>query len=188
MKLQLLPLIYILTSLLSELQITMSLASNSARSKEIYGVPNSGWRSPSWNWGYGIGTGHDCAKICRDTYSSSESRNDLIKNLMEPASDLSARSPPFEEVKLVLALLWQRSRGPYGEVLEKMASCEYEPEDGKSCITCDQKLVNDMQVRYPLICEKQSDLQQMEALDVSNGDIDLVKRKCAGLVLTAMRF
>lgn len=188
MKLQILPFLFVLTLFLFEIQPTMTLAVNNARSAEIYGVPMSGWASPQWNWGYAVGTGHDCAKICRNMFSSRESRNELIQTLIEPANDVSARTPPFEEVKLVLALAWQRRRGPYLDVLDNMASCKYEPGDERSIILCDQNLVRDMQVRYPLICEDPSDLQQMEALDVENADLDLIKRRCSGLVLKAMGF
>ena len=50
----------------------------SGRGKEIYNIPGSGWKSPDWNWGYGVGTGHDGALICRRNFSSVQSRKDLI--------------------------------------------------------------------------------------------------------------
>ena len=91
------------------------------KKKEIYNIPGSGWKSPTWNWGYAVGTGHDCAMICRKKYDSFQKRKDLILSLLEPTTpldtkshhddgndvgddDTSIRDPPFEEVKLILGL------------------------------------------------------------------------------------
>jgi len=51
----------------------------------LYGIPNSGWRSPQWNWGSAVGTGHDCAAICRRQYASRPQRQELIQHLLEPS-------------------------------------------------------------------------------------------------------
>jgi hypothetical protein len=101
---------------------------------ELYGIPNSGWTNPQWNWGYARGTGHDCAAICRTRYQTRASRETLVQQLL-----LNHEEPPttnIEEVKLVLALAWQKGRwdgsdggrGGYGDVLAYMAQAErYEP-------------------------------------------------------------
>ena len=67
--------------------------------KTIYGVPNSGWTSPEWNWGYAVGTGHDCAAICRQKYASSDERSKLIEDLLAAGA---GDETDLEEVKLVL--------------------------------------------------------------------------------------
>eukprot|EP00984_Skeletonema_dohrnii_P029991 scaffold21033_cov71-Skeletonema_dohrnii-CCMP3373.AAC.1 len=94
--------------------------------KEIYNIPNSGWKSKQWNWGSASGTGHDAAMICRRRWDSREERQKLVQSLLDPV-EFKASYPdsevPFEEVKLVLGLAWQRGRwdgsdggpGGYGE-------------------------------------------------------------------------
>ncbi|CAB9497369.1 expressed unknown protein [Seminavis robusta] len=167
-------------------------------SKEIYGVRNSGWKSPQWNWGYAQGTGHDCAAICRRQWSTMEARQELVENLLEPAEDPESRRPKnFEEVKLVLGLAWQRGRwdgsdggsGGYGDVLRTMAEAK-RYEDG----TDDEnalRLVEDMQCRFDLLADNTSlELREMRALldgDAAE-DMDYVQRQCSGLVLEAMGF
>lgn len=157
--------------------------------KEIYGVPNSGWTSPTWNWGYAQGTGHTCAAICRERYATRAARQALVQDLLEAA----AADP--EEIKLVLALEWQRGRwdgtdgGPngYGHVLAAMAAAQrYEDEtQGWS------NLVQDMANRFPTLLTNKRDktalLQEMETCREANN----VKEgflKCAGLVLREMGF
>ena len=155
-------------------------------SKEIYGIPNSGWSSKQWNWGSAIGTGHDCALICRRQYDSRKSREQLVSNLLQ------CKGPPFEEVKLVLGLAWQRGRwdgsdggrGGYGEVLSEMAKAErYErSEEG------DKLLVQDMQERYLLLNPSNEDKEAMMAIFDETDDLDAARRRCSGLVLKSMGF
>lgn len=152
--------------------------------KEIYGIPNSGWTSPDWNWGYGTGTGHDCAAICRREFATRQSRASLVTDL------LAMEGPPFEEVKLVLALAWQRGRwdgsdggrGGYGNVLNAMAQAErYEVGD-----ECNGLLVQDMQERYHSLDPTDADKEAMMTLDLEN--VDGARRRCSGLVLKSMGF
>jgi hypothetical protein len=168
-------------------------------SKTIYGIPNSGWTSPSWNWGSASGTGHDCAKICRQTYSTKEERLNLINSLI--STDETATAIDFEEVKLVMALAWQNGRwdgsdggvGGYGDVLSMMADAKrYEEnveEDGKTL------LLRDMQERFYLLDPNNEDeIMMKKLLDVNNNsdnddiNIDTALRRCSGLVLKAMGF
>jgi hypothetical protein len=168
-----------------------------SRSKTIYGIPNSGWTSPSWNWGSASGTGHDCAKICRQTYSTKEERLNLINSLI--SNDEIAAATDFEEVKLVMALAWQNGRrdgsdggvGGYGDVLSMMADAKrYEEnvEDGKTL------LFRDMQERFHLLDPNNEDeIIMKKLLDVNidnsdSNDIDTTLRCCSGLVLKAMGF
>ena len=147
--------------------------------KEIYGIPRSGWTSPDWNWGSAVGTGHDCAAICRRQFGSCQSRASLVSYL------LKGQGPPFEEVKLILALAWQRGRwdgcdgglGGYGEVLNAMAQAQrYEVGD-----ECDWLLVQDMKERYHLLDPNNVDQEVMMSLD--GEDVDGARRRCSGLVL-----
>ena len=148
--------------------------------KTIYDVPNSGWTSPEWNWGYAMGTGHDCAAICRQKYASREERTQLITSLLD--GDIAATN--IEEIKLVLALKWQRNyRSGYGDVLDTMADARrYEQEENGNRL-----LLIDMKERFHLLDPNQEDLAAMEALDDS-GDVESSLRQCSGLVLKTMGF
>ena len=184
----------------------------SGRGKEIYNIPGSGWKSPDWNWGYGVGTGHDCALICRRNFSSVQSRKDLIQALLNPSESNDAnnlRDPPFEEVKLILGLTIQRGRwdgtdggrnGGYGEVLYTMAEAQrYESNDEEM----NAKLfVQDMSERFHLIAnnEFEEDVDDASSSLVDSTDMmkqimndhmddfDMMRRKCCGLVLQKMGF
>lgn len=68
---------------ISKSRLAMS-TSVSETTREIYNIPNSGWCSDSWNWGYASGTGHDCAAICRKMYASRDDRQRLVSSLLEP--------------------------------------------------------------------------------------------------------
>lgn len=164
----------------------------------MYGIKNSGWKAPQWNWGYAVGTGHDCAAICRRQYSTSTARADLVKNLLEPAVDIDSREPAnFEEVKLVLALAWQRGRwdgsdggpGGYGDVLATMAEAvRYEEGSEDECARC---LVQDMSQpeRFALVEPSGEEDQAMRSLwEYAGEDVDIAQRRCSGLVLKAMGF
>ena len=167
----------------------MSSSSSGSRDGTIYGVPNSGWSSPMWMWGYGQGTGHDCAMICRQNYATKQSREELVEELFEGKGPTN-----FEEVKLVLGLAWQKGRwdgsdggnGGYGDVLTMMANCRY--EDGTEEY-CSKLLVEDMQKRFTLLKPIQEDLDTMNSLIENHEDnIDVARRKCSSLVLGAMGF
>eukprot|EP00551_Chaetoceros_affinis_P011763 CAMPEP_0203671376 /NCGR_PEP_ID=MMETSP0090-20130426/7179_1 /ASSEMBLY_ACC=CAM_ASM_001088 /TAXON_ID=426623 /ORGANISM="Chaetoceros affinis, Strain CCMP159" /LENGTH=304 /DNA_ID=CAMNT_0050536437 /DNA_START=94 /DNA_END=1008 /DNA_ORIENTATION=+ len=138
----------------SSFSSSSSSSSPKRKNKEIYNIPGSGWTSPSWNWGYASGTGHDCALLCRRKYSTEQKRQELIHDLLHPKPfkfekgavvddttctctvpieevDGTLRNPPFEEVKLILGLTIQRGRwdgtdvgGVYNEVLTFMAQAE----------------------------------------------------------------
>ena len=151
-------------------------------SKTIYGVPNSGWTSPEWNWGYAVGTGHDCAAICRRKYSSRDERSQLIEDLLEA----DPTKTDMEEVKLVMALEWQRNwRCGYGDVLEMMADARRYEEEGDPSPS--SLLLNDMIERFHLLNPTKDDFEAMEALKKCD-DVDSALRTCSGLVLKAMGF
>ena len=169
-------------------------AATKGRGGEIYNVPNSGWTSPHWNWGYGVGTGHDCAAICRPTYRSLKARKELVEGLLNPGADPKDRQPDnFEEVKLILALTWQNGRwtgadggpGGYGEVLELMAGAErYEAGSPKEN---SKALVEDLAERFHLLNPDTERQQAMDSVWVES-DFDFSRRRCSGLVLEAMGF
>jgi hypothetical protein len=165
-------------------------------SKTIYDIPKSGWTSPEWNWGYATGTGHDCAAICRQLYSSRNARASLVQNLID--SPLSNKREPqnFEEIKLILALAWQNGRwdgsdgglGGYGEVLSLMAAAErYEIGSEEECSI---NFVNDLRDRFHLLKPEEDDQRLMSSLLVESlgEDVDGARRRCSGLVLKAMGF
>lgn len=161
----------------------------SMSSKEIYGVAKSGWTSPEWRWGYGVGTGHDCAMICRRQYRSRSSRVNLVDQLIQADN----KDVSFEEVKLVLGLAWQNGRwdgsdggpGGYGDVLATMAAASrYEIGTEESC---SRLLVQDMQERFDLLKPTTEELDLMKSV-VDEDDYDVARRRCAGLVLSAMGF
>jgi len=155
-------------------------------SKEIYGIANSGWTAKEWNWGSAMGTGHDCALICRRQYNSRQSREQLVSELLD------CKGPPFEEVKLVLGLAWQRGRwdgsdggpGGYGDVLSEMAKAKrYELGED-----CDKLLVQDMQERFHLLDPTNDYKEAMQAVLDDTDSVDAARRRCSGLVLKSMGF
>jgi hypothetical protein len=171
-------------------------ATGSASASVLYGVPGSGWTSPTWNWGYAVGTGHDCARICRNKFQSRSSRTQLVRDLLNPANgeDAAAQATDLEELKLVLALAWQRGRwdgsdggpGGYGEVLSHMAEAvRYELG---SAVECRRRLLGDMQSRFATLQPSEAAVQQVASLSPSDEDVDSSLRVCSGLVLQAMGF
>jgi hypothetical protein len=186
-------------------------SSSSSSTAEIYGVPGSGWQSPTWNWGYAQGTGHDCAAICRRQYATRQSRQELVDNLLLVAkhdkADSTLEPTNFEEVKLILALAWQNGRwdgsdggprGGYGTVLAAMAEANrYEARLGESDVSeCARRFIQDVAdpKRFQLL-PNVSDfaLQQMTimaqtAAAGTTQDYDFDRRRCSGFVLQAMGF
>lgn len=156
----------------------------------VYNVPNSGWTSSKWNWGYGMGTGHECAAICRSTYQTRSQREKLVKGLLEN----SGEPTNFEEVKLVLALTWQKGQwtgrdgGPegYGQVLELMARAKRYEEGSEQ--DCAKNLVSDMAERFHLLEPEAALQERMDALWQDAEDFDAARRICSGLVLESMGF
>lgn len=175
-------------------------AARSMNKGMIYGVAKSGWKSSAWNWGSAVGTGHDCARICRQNYASREARAELVENLLLTTTTGTQSSTVlipanFEEVKLVLALAWQRGRwdgtdggrGGYGDVLHYMAEAK-RYEDGSE-EECAMRLIQDMQARYSLL--RPSSKQEMAMQNVvvhCESDVPRAQRRCSGLVLEAMGF
>lgn len=170
-----------------------SLHAFSMPSREIYGVKNAGWTSSEWNWGYAQGTGHTCAAICRELYATRTARQDLVDNLL--AGNPNEPSNP-EEIKLILALAWQRGRwdgtdggkGGYGQVLSAMAAAK-RYEDGPSYEECLRRLVTDMADpnRFNRLGASPAEIKEMEAC-ASCASAQEGFRKCAGMVLKAMGF
>ena len=167
-------------------------------SKEIYGIPGSGWTSPTWNWGYAQGTGHDCAAISRRQYSSRQDRQVLVQRLLTSTSD-ETNPVDIEELKLVLGLAFQRGRwdgsdggpGGYSEVLAMMAQAErYEdPSEELS----NHRLADDMAERYTLLLvgidlEQQKQLSDYMQEYIKIPDSAVALRRCSGLVLKTMGF
>ena len=185
--------------------LAMNNRSTSEITKQIYNIPNSGWASPSWNWGYASGTGHDCAAICRKLYASRDERERLVSSLLEPVEFKSLHQEvSFEEVKLVLGLAWQNGRwdgsdgGPngYGEVLQTMAmAIRYENEDD---VISAINFIQDVSDKFSTISKSEGKLNRMK--DMANackgGHSSIInpdevfknRRICAGLVLDAMGF
>jgi hypothetical protein len=174
----------------SIIHMSSSSSSTNKNRKLIYGIPNSGWSSPEWNWGSPVGTGHDCAAICRQTYGTPQTRQRLIQKLLQAHTEVD-----FEEVKLILGLAWQRGHwdgsdgapGGYEEVLEWMAEAERYEEGSEEA--CAKRLVKDMQERFFLLHPTPEQQEAMDALlPLSKKDPDAARRKAAGLVLQAMGF
>lgn len=182
-----------LTNQIQFRSITTLVGMSSSSYKTIYDVPRSGWTSPDWNWGSAYGTGHDCALVCRQRYGTRINRSDLVDRLMKG----SDRSNDVEEIKLVLALAWQRGRwdgsdgglGGYGEVLVSMAEAQrYEEGD---TLDCYRRLLEDMKTRFEMLDPTEDDLRAMNEINIDEKDIEYVEsalRRCSGLVLKAMGF
>ena len=178
---------------------------NMSSYKSIYGISQSGWKSPKWNWGSAIGTGHDCAKICRQNYATPKLRQELISNLLNAQGNNEDLPLDFEEVKLTMALAWQRGRwdgsdggkGGYGEVLEHLVRAE-RYETGSE-LEWSERWIRDLACRFHLLQPPADHLWTMERMlneiTLSNkedhGDrsaVFLTRRRCSGLVLHAMGF
>ena len=184
-------------SLVDSFSLSMKSTSLS-NAKTIYNIPNSGWTSSKWNWGYAVGTGHDCALICRNLYKSRRARETLVNELVFGATTKaeSRREPKnFEEVKLVLALAWQRGRWDgtdggrdgYGEILAVMADAtRYESDnEDENCV----RFVQDMVARFPSLSPSDDQTKAMDTcIELLGADNDVARRKCSGLVLQAMGF
>ena len=88
---------------------------------------------------------------CREKFGTSSARHELVNSLVHADTDTQILYN-FEDVKLVLALAWQRARKfdpdmeAYGQVLDAMADLRYENE--KDGTAGDKLLVQDMQKRY----------------------------------------
>jgi len=105
--------------------------------------------------------------------------------------------PPFDEVKLVLALAWQRGRWDgsdggrdgYGDVLSAMADARRYEIEGTSESRA-KALVQDMRSRFHKLQPSEEDAEVMNSIDVDGEgcDLDAARRQCAGLVLKAMGF
>lgn len=155
--------------------------------KAIFGVQGAGWVSSDWNWGSPFGTGHDCAMVCRRRFNTPEKREELVNALIEAdGSD----GLDFEEVKLVLALVWQKARKTglesYGVVLDEMAKAErYEVGDDEDC---SRLFVQDIQKRYIWLDPEVDDKVAMNLLWYETEDYDVARRRCSGLVLKSIGF
>ena len=137
-------------------QANTSGSNNRNDSSEIFGIKAS-WSSVDWNWGSPSGLGHDCALKCRQKFATKEQRRELVNSLLHADTDTQVLAN-FEDVKLVLALAWQRGRKfdpdmeAFGQMLDEMAELRYENgassgSDGNN-MDGDKLLVQDMQKRY----------------------------------------
>lgn len=172
---------------------TSAFSATPSKGRKLYSIPDSGWTSPSWNWGTPQGTGHDCAMICREQYTTSQDRAQLIENLLLEDKEASRIPQDFEEVKLLLALVWQRYRNMsignkmYGDLLDQMADCRFEVAGDDEAGS--KLLVQEMQKRFIYLEPDVQDRVVMNTLLYENGDdYDLTRRQCCGLVLKAMDF
>mmetsp|Transcript_3515 Transcript_3515/g.7765 ORF Transcript_3515/g.7765 Transcript_3515/m.7765 type:complete len:197 (+) Transcript_3515:81-671(+) len=182
-----------LLALLSPSHTSAFSATPSNKERSLYGIPGSGWTSPSWNWGSPEGTGHDCAKICREQYATAQDRAQLIDNLLLEDTEAPRIPQDFEEVKLVLALVWQRYRNDsvgnksYGVLLDQMADGRFDEAGDDEA--CSKLLVQEMQKRFTYLQPDVQDKIIMNTLLYENGDdYDLTRRQCSGMVLKAMDF
>jgi len=172
----------------------------SSTNKGIYGIPGASWTSPTWNWGYAQGTGHDCAGICRGKYSSIEDRQALVDNLLK----IDIGDEPFvdvEELKLILGLAFQSGRwdgsdggiGGYGSVLSMIAEAKrYEDE---SQTVSHGRLMMDLADRFPKVLDwsrptegVRKTLEESMQSCIRIPDVTVGLQRCCGLVFLAMGF
>lgn len=189
----------------ASIQRSLLLCMNMNNYKSIYSISESGWISPKWNWGSSIGTGHDCAKICRQNYANRLLRNELVTNLKNAQGTEDDLPSDFEEIKLVLALAWQRGRwdgsdggkGGYGEVLEYLVVAD-RYENGSE-IAWSKRWISDLASRFQLLQPSADHVSIMESLlhessliaEDAYREISVVyraRRRCSGLVLQEMGF
>lgn len=94
-------------------------------------VMSYSWSSPGWRWGYANGAAHDVAMRVRSALSTPQARAGYLDSLRS-----SDGAPPLDDIKMVLALAWQRARN-YGYddadwegAMEDMAACKFEGDGG----------------------------------------------------------
>mmetsp|Transcript_24766 Transcript_24766/g.51871 ORF Transcript_24766/g.51871 Transcript_24766/m.51871 type:complete len:250 (+) Transcript_24766:45-794(+) len=187
-----------------------SLHMNSNQKHLLYGIPNSSWKSPQWNWGSAMGTGHDCAAICRRRWSLRDNRSALVQLLLDGGR--AEEDVSFEELKLILGLAWQKGRwdgsdggvGGYSEVLGLMAGgerYEIDGEDGE--VVSAWNFVEDVSGRFEKIARGAKELEIMEKVadralsmkgkygslnEEDRREVFVARMICAGLVLDSMNF
>ena len=91
---------------------------------------------------------------CRQRFATEDQRRELVNSLVHADTDTQVLSN-FEDVKLVLALAWQRGRNfdpdleAFGQILDQMADLRYENGgDGEGNMEGDRLLVQDLQKKY----------------------------------------
>ena len=99
----------------------------------------------------------------------------------------------FEEIKLILALMWQRARKEdpsmeaYGQILDEMTKGK-RYEEGTDDEIRSRLLVQDMQKRYMWLNPDVEDKIAMNMLWYETEDYDVARRRCSGLILKSMGF
>lgn len=135
------------------------------------------WGSPTWNWGYAVGDAHDAAAVLRQRLQSQPLRAAWLQQMVVAPAEV-----PWEDVKLALALLWQRASrerrdggpGGWSDVMWNLVDAKYE-----GGLEQDRKFVVDMEARLP------------QALLVEEGpedDVDAWRRRVATSALQALSF
>eukprot|EP00241_Pyramimonas_parkeae_P010629 CAMPEP_0114227554 /NCGR_PEP_ID=MMETSP0058-20121206/1854_1 /TAXON_ID=36894 /ORGANISM="Pyramimonas parkeae, CCMP726" /LENGTH=240 /DNA_ID=CAMNT_0001338407 /DNA_START=27 /DNA_END=750 /DNA_ORIENTATION=- len=153
-----------------------------------------GWGSPNWKWGYAVGDAHDAAAKVR-----SQLRAPAVRAGWLQAVTCDPKRVSWFEIKLVLALAWQRAArddgGPNGfrAVMENMRLAQYEGND-----EADAKLVQDMDVRLPMLVDGGDlsgvqgivqDLGGSSALKLQQTDVvEFRRRYVAAQVLILLEF
>lgn len=183
-----LAMMYLVLLILSWCSTCASFSSSSCNL--IFGI-KAGWTSPDWSWGSPVGTAHDCAKICRHTFCDREAREELVNSLIY--ADTVTEICTFEEIKLILALMWQRARKvdpsmeAYGQILDEMTKGK-RYEEGTDDEIRSRLLVQDMQKRYMWLNPDVEDKIAMNMLWYETEDYDVARRRCSGLILKSMGF
>jgi hypothetical protein len=148
-----------------------------------------------------VGAGHDCAAICRRRWSDEADRKKLVDALLNPEayhSQHKSYEVPFEEVKLILGLLWQRAgrSHAFNEVLGNMVDAKrYELADE---VLSALNFVEDVRDAFPDVALKKSHVDHMNAVAgeilhyhdhmVDRVEAFRIRRVCAGMVLKEMGF
>eukprot|EP00958_Prasinococcus_capsulatus_P025674 scaffold4409_cov369-Prasinococcus_capsulatus_cf.AAC.27 len=80
------------------------MAASISEVTELVQERRTGWSSPTWRWGFAVGDAHDAAYIARSSLQSRDSRRSWLVQLAQTEPSTT----PWEEVKLVLALAFQK--------------------------------------------------------------------------------
>eukprot|EP00242_Pyramimonas_sp_CCMP2087_P009927 CAMPEP_0198201992 /NCGR_PEP_ID=MMETSP1445-20131203/5038_1 /TAXON_ID=36898 /ORGANISM="Pyramimonas sp., Strain CCMP2087" /LENGTH=171 /DNA_ID=CAMNT_0043872685 /DNA_START=318 /DNA_END=833 /DNA_ORIENTATION=- len=161
------------------------------------GKSESEWASPTWNWGSARGDAHDEALKIRTKLNAPQSRSTWLEQMVTTDSLVS-----WSEVKLVLALKWQRAaharrdggEAGYGYVMEQLRRAKYE-----GSVEADKKFVSDMEERLAVIVADADRSKLREFVEPMDGGqwMDAVKRESptgyhrrsvAAQVLVALKF
>eukprot|EP00930_Biecheleria_cincta_P043333 TRINITY_DN29773_c0_g1_i1.p1 TRINITY_DN29773_c0_g1~~TRINITY_DN29773_c0_g1_i1.p1 ORF type:complete len:188 (-),score=31.67 TRINITY_DN29773_c0_g1_i1:197-760(-) len=123
--------------LVLQVQLVFTVCSVTKRQRRQLQTMCRGWADPNWNWGSPVGEAHDLAMQVRARLSSEEIRRAWLSDVVDGTVDV-------EDIKLALGLRIQHAarqgmdgNGAGWQLMQDMAACKYEGQDGVSKLQAD---------------------------------------------------